>query len=59
MARRVYNLYFSLDISNVIESSRMRWMKPEGTRPFVVPKRRWKGNTKVDVREWVLNCGLD
>ena len=33
--------------------------KPEGRRPLGRPKRRWKDNIKIDLREMGWSYGLD
>jgi hypothetical protein len=31
--------------------------KPEGKRPLGRPRRRWEGNIKMDLQEFVVGCG--
>jgi len=31
--------------------------KPEGKRPLGRPRRRWKGNIKMDLQELGVGCG--
>jgi hypothetical protein len=30
--------------------------KPEGKRPLGAPKRRWEGNSKMDLQEVICGC---
>jgi hypothetical protein len=32
--------------------------KPEGKRPLGIPRRRWVGNIKMDLRDRMGWCGL-
>jgi hypothetical protein len=58
------DLYSSPNILRVIKSRRMGWAghvartgekrgayRPEGRRPLGRPRRRWKGNIKMDLQE--------
>jgi len=57
----------------VVKSGRMRWtwqvarmreiqnfsLTPEGKRPHGIPRRRWEGNIRKDIREIEWRCEVD
>jgi hypothetical protein len=61
----LHDLYSSPSIIRTIKSRKMRWAghvarmggtkmhigNPEGKRPLGIPRRRWVGNIKMDLRE--------
>jgi hypothetical protein len=33
--------------------------KPEGKRPLRRPRHRWVYDIRMDIREWLIVCGVD